>query len=187
CACPTSASPSAASASRPRSGSTTDCGGRSTGTASTGPRAPDVKVLVTGASGFVGRNLVSALPASWDVTAVWHRSDDFPGFLSARGLSHVRPVRVDFATADAAQVAAVLGDAYDGAVCLAANGDPARSVAEPRMDLAANALSLVTLLERVRVGHLVFVSSGAVYDGVRGEVHPGVAVAPRLPYAISKL
>ena len=31
------------------------------------------------------------------------------------------------------------------------------------------------------------VSSGAVYDGLTGEVTPATPVSPRLPYAISKL
>src|SRR5262249_27879019 len=54
-------------------------------------------------------------------------------------------------------------------------------------DLTLNTLALVTLLERVRFGHVVYASSGAVYDGLRGDVSPQTPVAPRLPYAISKL
>jgi UDP-glucose 4-epimerase len=34
---------------------------------------------------------------------------------------------------------------------------------------------------------VVYVSSGAVYDGLSGAVSPASAVSPRLPYAISKL
>jgi nucleoside-diphosphate-sugar epimerase len=34
---------------------------------------------------------------------------------------------------------------------------------------------------------VVYVSSGAVYDGLHGAVNPETAVSPRLPYAISKL
>ena len=53
----------------------------------------------------------------------------------------------------------------------------------PRVEHAA----LVTFLEQLRVGHFVYVSSGAVYDGLIGPVTPATPVAPRLPYAISKL
>jgi len=45
----------------------------------------------------------------------------------------------------------------------------------------------VTFLEQWPVDHLVYLSSGAVYDGCVGAVSPATAVAPRLPYAISKL
>ena len=147
----------------------------------------DMRVLVTGASGFIGRNLLLAIPPEWRVTATYHRSADLPAFLSARGLGHVTPVRVDLAAESPGTIADRVGAEHDAAVLLAANGDPAYSVRAPRADLAANALSVAGVLEGVRVGRLVYFSSGAVYDGVRGEVHPGVPVQPNLPYAISKL
>lgn len=146
-----------------------------------------VRLLVTGASGFIGRNLLLAVPPAWSVTATYHRATDFPGFLSSHGLGHVTPVRVDLASESPGTIAQRVGPEHDAAVLLAANGDPALSVRAPRDDLAANALSVVAVLEGVRVGRLVYFSSGAVYDGVRGDVHPGVAVRPHLPYAISKL
>lgn len=146
-----------------------------------------MRLLITGASGFVGRNLVCALPRDWTVTATYHRTEDFPGFLAGHGLDQVRPVRVDLATTDPEVLAERVGREHDAAIFLAANGDPALSVRIPRSDLAANALSVVAVLERVRIERLLFVSSGAVYDGLGGDVHPGVAVRPTLPYAISKL
>jgi nucleoside-diphosphate-sugar epimerase len=146
-----------------------------------------VRLLVTGASGFIGRNLVLATPRDWHVVATYHDAQDFPDFLAARGLAHVTPVRIDLAGAAPAEIAGCLGPEHDAAVFLAANGDPARSVHAPRFDLASNTLSLVAVLEAVRVDRLVYFSSGAVYDGVRGDVRPDVAVRPRLPYAISKL
>jgi nucleoside-diphosphate-sugar epimerase len=146
-----------------------------------------MKLLISGASGFLGRNLLLATPADWRVTALWNRSEDFPRFVESRGLRHVVPVRVDLTAAEPEAIAATAGDAFDAAVFLAANGDPAVSVKRPRFDLASNALALVGILERVRIGRALYFSSGAVYDGLRGDVHPGVAVRPRLPYAISKL
>jgi nucleoside-diphosphate-sugar epimerase len=146
-----------------------------------------MRVLITGASGFIGRNLVSALPADWRVTATWRHAQDFPAFLATRGLAHVTPVRIDLADAAPEAVDASLGSQFDAAILLAANGDPAVSVRRPRFDLASNALSLVALLERVRIGRAILLSSGAVYDGLRGEVRPGIPVWPTLPYAISKL
>ena len=70
---------------------------------------------------------------------------------------------------------------------LAANGDPAASSERPRWDLESNTVAFVTCLEHCPADHVVYVSSGAVYDGLRGAVSPATPVSPRLPYAISKL
>ena len=70
---------------------------------------------------------------------------------------------------------------------LAANGDPVASSERVRWDLDSNTAALVTCLEQCPASHVVYVSSGAVYDGLNGDVSPATPVAPRLPYAISKL
>jgi UDP-glucose 4-epimerase len=70
---------------------------------------------------------------------------------------------------------------------LAANGDPAASAERPRWDLESNTVALLTCLEHCPADHVVYVSSGAVYDGLNGAVTPATPVSPRLPYAISKL
>ena len=57
----------------------------------------------------------------------------------------------------------------------------------PSLDLLQNTTALVTFLEHCPAGHVVYVSSGAVYDGLQGPVSPITPVSPRLPYAISKL
>jgi UDP-glucose 4-epimerase len=75
----------------------------------------------------------------------------------------------------------------DAALYLAANGDPAASARDPLRDLRMNAQAVLTFLEHCPVPHLVYFSSGAVYDGLPGPVTPASPVSPRLPYAISKL
>jgi nucleoside-diphosphate-sugar epimerase len=144
-----------------------------------------MRLLVTGASGFLGRNLLLALPAEWDIAAAYRGSPDFPAFLARHGLEYISPIQTDLASANLH--ATFGGAAFDACVYLAANGDPARSTREPREDLASNTLGLVGLLEVIRTPHLVFFSSGAVYDGLQGTVTPATPVAPTLPYAISKL
>lgn len=147
-----------------------------------------MRLVVTGASGFIGRNVLLASPRDWEVVAVYRHTADLPAFVEAHGLGHVRPLPCDLA--DPASVDALMreiGGGADAVLYLAANGDPAASAERPRWDLESNAVALVTFLERCRAGHVVFVSSGAVYDGLQGEVTPASPCAPRLPYAISKL
>lgn len=146
-----------------------------------------MRVIVTGASGFIGHNIVRRAPRDWDVIAVYHATSGFAAWVQAQDLPHVRPVQCDLL--DEVQVAALARAAgpVDACLYLAANGDPARSAERPAWDLQLNTLALVTFLEHVRVGHCVYLSSGAVYDGLSGAVTPATPVAPRLPYAISKL
>ncbi len=146
-----------------------------------------MNVLVTGASGFIGHNVLLRAPRSWRVTAVYHNTPGLENFIHRHALDHVRAVRCDLTNAESVAALARTAPAFDACLYLAANGDPAKSADRPAWDLSLNTLGLVTLLEHVRVGHFVYVSSGAVYDGLTGPVTPQTPVAPLLPYAISKL
>ena len=143
-------------------------------------------LLVTGASGFIGRNVLLRAPRDWRVTAVYHQTSSIEAFVRSHGLNHVRPVRCDLLDGRDVRALAAAG-AADAVLYLAANGDPAVSAASPGRDLAQNTAALVNFLEHVKAGHVVYVSSGAVYDGLQGAVSPSTPVSPRLPYAISKL
>jgi UDP-glucose 4-epimerase len=146
-----------------------------------------MRVIVTGASGFIGHNVLLRAPREWDIIAVAHRSPGLEAFVATHGLSNVRVVRCDLTdVASVRQLAAEAGR-VDAALYLAANGDPALSAERARWDLESNTVATVTFLEHCPVDHLVYLSSGAVYDGLVGDVSPATPVDPRLPYAISKL
>lgn len=146
-----------------------------------------MQLVVTGASGFIGRNVLLAAPRDWDVVALY-RDTPLEPFLARHGLTHVRARRCDLLDAgDVRATVAGIGGRPDAVLYLAANGDPAASSARPRWDLESNTTALVQFLEHCPAGHVVYVSSGAVYDGLRGDVTPETPVQPRLPYAISKL
>jgi UDP-glucose 4-epimerase len=146
-----------------------------------------MRVIVTGASGFIGRNALLRAPRDWRIVAVAHKTDGLEAFVAARGLDHVEVVRCDLTDPLAVTRLAEISGRADACLYLAANGDPAASAEHPRWDLESNAVALVTFLEHCTVDHLVYLSSGAVYDGLSGEVAPGTAVSPVLPYAVSKL
>jgi UDP-glucose 4-epimerase len=147
-----------------------------------------VRVVVTGASGFIGRNVLLRSPRDWQITAVYHRTAGLDAFVAAHGLGHVTAIRCDLTNADDVRaLARAAGGRADAVLYLAANGDPAVSVDRPRWDLESTAVGLVNFLEHCPADHVVYVSSGAVYDGLIGPVSPSTAVSPVLPYAISKL
>jgi nucleoside-diphosphate-sugar epimerase len=146
-----------------------------------------MRVVVTGASGFIGRNALLRAPRDWEITAIANRTRGLEEFAVEHGLSNVRVVRCDLTDVSALRTAAAQAGRADAALYLAANGDPAASAERPRWDLESNTLALVTFLDEWPVDHFVFLSSGAIYDGLIGDVSPASAVSPRLPYAISKL
>jgi len=147
-----------------------------------------MKLLVTGASGFIGHNVLLRAPRDWDIVALYHSTAGLEAFVRDQGLTNVRPMQCDL-TSEAAvqQLARTIGEKPDAMLYLAANGDPAASSERPRWDLESNTVAFVNALEHCPADHVVYLSSGAVYDGLSGDVKPGTPVAPRLPYAISKL
>jgi nucleoside-diphosphate-sugar epimerase len=144
-----------------------------------------VKLIVTGAAGFIGRNVLMGAPRDWQIVAVY-RSTDLPAFVAAHGLTHVTPIHCDLTREQDVDALAARVGRCDAAIYLAANGDPAASAERPGWDLSLNTAALVTFLERCAVGRMLYMSSGAVYDGLSGGVTPATPVNPHLPYAIAK-
>jgi len=146
-----------------------------------------MRVIVAGGSGFIGRNVLLRAPRDWEIVALSHQSLDLGEFVVRHRLDHVRARRCDLRDEEAVRAVFAETGRVDACLYLAANGDPAASAGRPRWDLESNTVALVNFLEHCAPEHLVYLSSGAVYDGLAGEVTPASPVSPRLPYAISKL
>jgi nucleoside-diphosphate-sugar epimerase len=105
-----------------------------------------MKLIVTGASGFIGRNVLLRAPREWEVVAVARQTPGLEAFVADHRLSHVRVVRCDLTDATAVRALAAGAGRVDAALYLAANGDPAASAEKPRWDLECNTLAPVTFL-----------------------------------------
>jgi GDP-4-dehydro-6-deoxy-D-mannose reductase len=127
-----------------------------------------MKALVTGASGFVGRHLTAALrDAGWRVlTAARHGPADLQGDLLRI------PLR---------------GVSADVVFHLAAFADPKQSHEDPSLTYADNAELTARLLAETRAGRYVLASTCQVYAPSEAPCSETSPVAPRNPYAASKL
>jgi len=144
-----------------------------------------MRLLVTGASGFIGRNLLLRLPREWEVVVTYNKSVDFTRFPSENLLENVEAIKVDLT--DAIETKKKLRLKFDCTVHLAANTDTLFSVENPERDLQLNVVTLLNIAKNVKTEDLIFMSSGAVYDGNEGLVSPAHRLKPSFPYAISKL
>lgn len=145
-----------------------------------------MKIIVTGASGFIGKNFVRLAPEEWEVIALYNQNIDFERFVSDLKRPNIAAKRCDLRDQDKVkELSRQLGAEFDVCLYLAANGDPAFSVREPAVDLELNTLTLLNFLSNFKVKRFVYFSSGALYHGLEGPVKPGVSISPTLPYSIS--
>ncbi|MBM3253754.1 MAG: NAD(P)-dependent oxidoreductase, partial [Candidatus Omnitrophica bacterium] len=141
-----------------------------------------------GASGFIGKNFVLMAPRDWEITATFFKTVDFPKFLQLNLLNNVKPHKVNLIDdAEVKDLAKKTGGLFDAILFLAANSNPSYSLDNPLFDLNSNICSLINILERFRCKRFIYLSSGAVYDGLQGLVSPDSNLSPTLPYAISKM
>src|SRR6185369_16329246 len=113
-----------------------------------------MKLILTGASGFVGRNVLLRAPREWEILALYHQATDLEAFVSRHRLAHVRPVKCNLTDEAEIRAAAAAGGRADAALHLAANSDPTASASRPRWDLESNAVALINVLEHCPVGHI---------------------------------
>lgn len=136
------------------------------------------RVLIVGGSGFIGRNVVARLAATGrPIAATYCRDESFVQW--AAQWPNVTPIRFDGTAGPA------IFDDCAACLYMAGNANHTWALDHAADDLRMNAGALLNTLASFR-GRLVYLSSGAVYYGLAGQVSPATPVQPVFPYAISK-
>ncbi len=150
-----------------------------------------MKILVTGAAGFIGSHLCDALLDDGHVVV---GVDDL-SLGTTENIQHLRgESRFEFVELDILAPAfrdLVVGGAFDCVFHLAANSDIARSHATPAVDLDRTLMTTVRVLDAMRaagIGKIVFSSTSAIYGQIEGSVGESAGpLAPISHYGAAKL
>lgn len=150
-----------------------------------------MRVLITGAGGFVGRHLIMRLvEAGWEVIGTHRRADPLPMGQRPAGTRQWCPLDVG----DREGLRTLLEEVRPEAIVhLAAVTSVRESFRDPLTTLETNVVGTVNLLEAVRCGapqaRILLVSSADVYGRVeedRGPITEEFPLRPLSPYGMSK-
>lgn len=145
-----------------------------------------MNVLIVGASGFIGKNLLLSLPKNWNIFGTYNTSKTFNNFLKENNLSNTIPIKCDLTNINETEKSIKRLKNIDVCIYLAANTNVGSMVENPIVDIKTNISSLLNFLQFFKGKKLIYFSSGAVYMGLNGEVSPKMGLEPTIPYSISK-
>ena len=148
-----------------------------------------MKILLTGASGFIGRNFLELAPKDIEITGIYNSSKDIVDFAKNKKLNNVRLYKCDLTNEEETkQLFGRIGKEVDYCLYLAANVNVPLSKENPAEDFGQTAVTLINFLQNCnKIKRFVYLSSAAVYDGNKGFVGTDAKLNPTVPYCISKL
>jgi len=145
-----------------------------------------MKILLVGASGFIGKNFILNVPQDWQIWGIYRSSADFERFAS--NFSNLSILQCNLRDPqDAKNKLAGLPNYFDVGLFVWGNSDIGFSCRAPLEDLNDNVASLINLITPLRFQKFVFMSSGTVYLGHQGLVDSQTHCHPLVPYGINKL
>lgn len=148
-----------------------------------------MRLLLTGASGFLGKNFIELAQKDFEIIAIYNKSNDIENFIKEKKLKNVKLYRCDLTKKDEVETLfAKIGRNFENCIYLAGNVNVPVSITNPVDDLNANVVALINFLQACeKINRFIYMSSAAVYDGNTGKVTAKTKLDPIIPYCISKL
>lgn len=145
-----------------------------------------MKILLAGASGFIGKHFILNAPQEWQIWGIYHSNPDFKEFAS--NFSNLSILQCNLSNPqEAKNKLAALPEYFDIGLFVWGNSDIGFSCQAPFEDLNDNVTSLINLITFLRFRRFIFMSSGTVYLGHQGLVDSRTHCYPLVPYGITKL
>ena len=147
-----------------------------------------MKLLLTGASGFIGKNFLELAPKGIEITGIYNSSKDIINFVREKNLKNVKLYKCDLTNEDETKkLFTKIGREFDYCLFLAGNVNIPLSKKDPMKDMEITVGSLLNTLQNCKIKRLVYMSTAGVYDGLKGKVDATEKLNPTVPYCISKL
>ena len=145
-----------------------------------------MKVLITGISGFIGKNCIDHFPDNIDIVGIYNSSISIQGFINKKK-NNIKLYQCDLTNkTEVKKLFSQIGNHFDYCIYLASNVDISLSITNPGLDLLLNANSLINTLENSSYSKFIYMSTAGVYDGLIGNVNSNSKLNPKNPYCISK-
>jgi nucleoside-diphosphate-sugar epimerase len=147
-----------------------------------------MRILLTGASGFIGKNFLELAPKDIEIIGIYNSSKEIEDFVKEKELKNVELHKCDLTEEEETKkLFEKIGNSFDHCLFLAGNVNVPLSKSNPSKDLDITVGSLINVLQSCKIKRFVYLSTTGIYDGNKGEVDVNSKLNPAVPYCISKL
>ena len=146
-----------------------------------------MKLIITGVSGFIGKNFLENLPTDYEIIGLYYSNDEIINFCKEKNIN-IKLYKCDLTDSNQVKELSIkIGKEFDKCLFLASNTSMPLSRDNPRRDFELTVFTLVNFLTYFNVNRFIYMSTAGVYDGLTGNVTVDNGLDPTFPYCISKL